>query len=274
MPTAQTRRLQALAWRIRRTFLRLHFEAKSGHIGTGLSSIDMLAVIYGGWLPAEGRFILSKGHGASALYATLFEVGQLSAAQLDTYYRDDTLLPAHPAPNAFAAIPVATGSLGHGLPMAVGLALAYRSLQDCDRPVVCMLSDGECNEGTIWEASMVAAHHRLDNLTVLVDANGLQGFGRTAEVLDMAPLAAKWAAFHFDVQEVDGHDPAALHSALQRRGDGRPRCLIAHTIKGRGVDFMENELAWHYRSMAAADYERALQSLGPEPTVEGAEGAG
>jgi transketolase len=264
LDAAHHQQLTDLAWRIRRTLLQMHFGAKSGHIGTGLSTIEILSTLYGAWLPPEGKFILSKGHGASALYATLFEVGQLSDEVLQTYYKDNTLLPAHPAPNAYPSIHVATGSLGHGLPVAVGLALAYRRLQEKSTPVVCMLSDGECNEGSIWEASMVAAHHKLDNLTVIVDANRLQGFGTTAEVLDIAPLAQKWEAFHFDVADVPGHDIHALHAALCRPSD-RPRCLIAHTVKGKGVRFMENELAWHYKTLSAEDHRMALQGLGERP---------
>lgn len=254
---------------IRRKFLEMHFRAQSGHIGTGLSSIDLLTYVYRVMLGPSDRFILSKGHGASALYATLNHMGQLSDRQLATYYKDDTLLPAHPAAAAFEAIPAATGSLGHGLPIATGLAYAFKHLHGSQKRVVALLSDGECNEGTVWEASLFAGHHKLDNLTVIVDANGLQGFGKTEEVLDMRPFAQKWQSFGYDVREANGHDFGSIHDALgggyegalSTPRDGRPLCVIAHTSKGKGVSYMENKLEWHYLPMKEDLYAQAIRDL-------------
>ena len=260
LDAAGNQALQQRANRIRQTLLRMHHTAKSGHIGTGLSSIDVLCYLYSHVLDDASRFVLSKGHGASALYATLHEVDLLSDRELATYYQEGTLLPAHPAPLGHPAIHVATGSLGHGLPVAVGLAYATKKFDGRPRQVVCMLSDGECNEGTVWEAAMFAGHHRLDNLTVVIDCNGLQGFGTTAEVLDLQPLAAKWQAFRFASCDVDAHDFPALAAAFAKGADA-PRCLVAHSVKGKGVSFMENQLAWHYRTLGAEDFGRAMAEL-------------
>jgi len=254
-------RLQLDALAIRRAFLRMHFTARAGHIGTGLSDIDILTYLYKTWLGDGDQFILSKGHGASSLYATLHHFGFLSNDELASYYKDGTLLPAHPAPVAFPSIPAATGSLGHGLPIACGLAYAYKYIHHSPQRVACLVSDGECNEGSIWEAALFAAHHRLDNLCVVVDANGLQGFGRTEEVLGLEPLVQKWEAFGFAAQEVNGHDFEDLHRALASLPDGRPTAIVARTVKGKGVRLMENKLEWHYLPMSDEQYARALADL-------------
>lgn len=273
---------------IRRLFLRMHYENSAGHIGSGLSAIDILAAIHKMWIKNDDRFILSKGHAASSLYATLHHFGILPESTLRTYYRDGTWLPAHPAAGGVEAIPIATGSLGHGLPIATGLAFARRHLDPAvdggEVPrVACLLSDGECNEGTTWEAALFAAHHRLDNLLVIVDANGLQGFGRTADVLDTEPFGEKWRAFGFDVREIDGHDFAQLHGALALHGEkgareaaaaGKPRCIIARTIKGKGVTFMENRLEWHYLPLKEEQYRLALAELDGKAAREQSPGEG
>jgi transketolase len=248
---------------IRRQFLEMHFRARSGHIGSGLSAIDLLTYVYGHELGAKDVFLLSKGHAASALYATLHHFEKLSAAEIATYYQDGTKLPAHPAAGAIAGITAATGSLGHGLPIATGLAFARKKLARSTDKVIALLSDGECNEGSTWEAALFAGHHRLDNLTVVIDANGLQGFGRTTEVLDMEPFAAKWTAFGFDVRECDGHDFAAIHSAFTGRGD-KPRAVVARTVKGKGVAVMEDRLEWHYLPMNDAQFAEAIAGLAKE----------
>lgn len=255
------RGLRADALRIRRQFLRMHFEARAGHVGTGLSDIDLLTYLYRLWMRADDRFILSKGHGASSLYATLHHFGHLTDAQLATYYKDDTLLPAHPAPRALAAIPAATGSLGHGLPIAVGMAYSYKNLRKTGARVACLLSDGDCNEGSTWEAALFAGHHALENLLVIIDANGIQGFGRTKDILAMEPLAQKWESFGFSVVEVDGHDFAAIHAGVTAPPTGRPRCVVARTIKGKGVAIMEDTIEWHYWPMNEAHYAQALADL-------------
>jgi transketolase len=249
------------AWNIRRVFLGMHYRAKSGHIGTGLSAIEILAYLQRCWLEPEDAFILSKGHGASSLYAVLHHYGVLSAAELDTYYKDGTLLPAHPAPLAYKAIPAATGSLGHGLSIAAGMAFAWKKLHGTAVRVACLLSDGECNEGAVWEAAAFAAHHRLSNILVIVDANGLQGFGATREVLDMEPLVGKWQAFGFVTREIDGHDFAQLIDACGALDAEKPTCIVARTHKGSGVRFMEDKMEWHYLPMSEAQYEQAMRDL-------------
>ncbi len=239
----------------------MHFRAQAGHIGTGLSSIELLTYLYRRWLRPDDRFILSKGHGASALYATLNRVGLLPDSELEHYYQDGSLLPAHPAAKAYDVITAATGSLGHGLPIATGLAYAFRRIENGARRVAALLSDGECNEGATWEAALFAGHHRLDNLTVIVDKNGLQGFGRTEEVLDMRPFAQKWQAFGFDTREIDGHDFGEIAQALESSRNGRPLCVVANTIKGKGVSFMESRLEWHYLPLKEDLYRQALVEL-------------
>jgi transketolase len=250
---------------IRRSFLDMHFRVQAGHIGTGLSSIEILTYLYRKFLSHGDRFILSKGHGASALYATLGHIGRLSEADLATYYQDGTLLPAHPAAKAWEDIPAATGSLGHGSPIAAGMAYSFKHLQGSQKRVVALLSDGECNEGSTWEAAMFAAHHKLDNLTLIIDLNGLQGFGRTEEVIDMRPFTQKWASFGWETREIDGHSFAELDAALSAPRTGRPLCVVAHTVKGKGVSFMENKLEWHYLPLTPELYKTALAGLEKSP---------
>jgi transketolase len=254
---------------IRRKFLKMHYEAKAGHIGTGLSDIDLLAYIYGKWLRPIDFFILSKGHGASSLYATLHHFGLLTDEEIATYYKDGTLLPAHPAAKALPAIPAATGSLGHGFPIAAGMSYAHKYVNGTGSRVACLVSDGECDEGTVWEAALFSAHHRLDNLTVIVDANGLQGFGRTEEVMNLEPLPLKWEAFGFRTTEIDGHDLTQIDRAFQAPGDGRPHCIIARTTKGKGVTFMEGKLEWHYLPMNEAQYLQAIEDIGAVARTKG-----
>lgn len=255
---------------IRRKFLEMHFRMYAGHIGTGLSSIEILTYLYRKHLSQSDRFILSKGHGASALYATLHHVGKLSDVDIATYYQDNTLLPAHPAAGAWDDIPAATGSLGHGSPIATGMAFTFKHLQGSKKRVVALLSDGECNEGSTWEAALFAAHHKLDNLAFIVDRNGLQGFGRTEDVLDMRPFAQKWSSFGWETREINGHDFGELDEAISAPASGRPLCVIAHTVKGKGVSFMENKMEWHYLPMEAEMYKVALADL--EATAAGIDG--
>ena len=259
MSFASEHRADALA--IRKAFLGMHYRAKAGHIGTGLSAIDALTFLYKTWLKPDDAFILSKGHGASSLYATLHHFGIVPADVIDTYYTDGTLLPAHPAAGALSAIPAATGSLGHGLPIAAGIAYAKKHLDGSSHRVATLLSDGECNEGSVWEAASFAAHHRLTNLLVIVDANGLQGFGKTSDVIDMEPFADKWTSFGFDTKEIDGHDFDQLRDACMEPHATKPRCVIARTSKGKGVRFMEGKLEWHYLPMSEAQFTEAMLDL-------------
>jgi len=205
--------------------------------------------------------VLSKGHAALALYAALELTGRLPAGTLGTYCADGSLLGVHPE-RELAGVDFSTGSLGQGLPMAVGAALAGR-LEGSPRRVFAILSDAELNEGVVWEAAMFAAHHELGRLVVLVDVNGQQALGRTADVLDLGDVCARWAGFGWDARDVDGHDTAALTTAIAGLDlDGpRPHVLVAHTTFGRGVSFMEGRIEWHYLPMSAEEHLRALAEL-------------
>ena len=250
---------------IRRLVLEESKRANVGHIGSSLCIADILAVLYGGVLrvpdpsaPDRDRFILSKGHAALALYAVLHLRGWLSREELANYCVDGCLLGVHPD-RALPGIDFSTGSLGHGLTYAVGAALAAR-LQGSARRVFVLISDAECNEGSVWESVMFAAHACLSNLVVIVDVNGQQALGYTAEVLDLAPLADKWRAFGWDVSDVDGHDHRQLTEVLTSTR-GRPHVVIAHTVFGRGVSFMEGKVGWHYWPMSDSQYVVALEEI-------------
>jgi transketolase len=212
--------------------------------------------------PNRDRFILSKGHAATALYAVLAERGFFDPRVLDTYNKDGAVLPEHPGLQCVPGVEAATGSLGHGLPIALGMALAAR-IQS--RPTRCLvlMSDGECEEGSVWEAAMFAPAQKLDTVTVMIDYNKWQATGRSDEIMALAPLAEKWRAFGWDALEVDGHDLDALLAALRREpnGTGRPRAVICHTVKGKGVSFMEDDNNWHYRIPTAEEVAKARVEL-------------
>ena len=215
----QVEDLASLARRARARLLKMHFEAKVGHLGGNLSCLDALLVLHARVLRPQDAFVLSKGHSAGALYIALWATGRLDEALLSSFHQDGTRLAGHPMAGWHPGILFSTGSLGHGLSQAAGLALAAR-LQGQDRRVHCLLSDGEWQEGSNWEALIFAAHHKLDNLCALVDMNGLQGFGSTEAVASMADLGGRLRGFDVDLQELDGHDHAALEAALARPGDG------------------------------------------------------
>lgn len=232
---------------------------------------DLLAVLYGAVLRVnpsdpkwEGRdrFILSKGHSCAGLYAVLSRKGFFPEAWLDTFYKDGGKLFGHATHTGVPGIEISTGSLGHGLPIACGMALAAK-LDGLKHRVYCMLSDGECDEGTIWEAALFAGHHGLDNLVVIIDYNKIQSLGHTKDVLDLAPFAKKWEAFRWAVREIDGHDVALIDETFQSIPfeAGRPTCVIAHTVKGKGVSFMEDKLLWHYRNASVEEYVAAVAEL-------------
>jgi transketolase len=259
------------ARRIRAHALRMVFRAKASHIGSCLSMADILAVLYTRVLsidplnfhdPDRDRFILSKGHAAAILYAALAERGFFQVDELATYCERSSRLTGHVS-HGVPGIEVSTGSLGHGLPMAVGFALAARADNRSSR-VFCLLSDGECDEGSNWEAILFAPHHGLDNLVVIVDFNKIQSFGRVSDVLDLEPFADKWRAFRWNTVEVDGHDLGALEQALSAKltQPGKPTAIIAHTVKGRGVSFMEDKLEWHYKSPSDEQLVQALAEVG------------
>lgn len=207
----------------------------------------------------EDRFVLSKGHSAAALYATLWSLGRLSDAELRTFTQDNTLLPGHPSGAGIPGLMFSTGSLGHGPSLAAGLAIAARH-QSLGRRIFCLCSDGEWQEGSCWEALSFAIHQRLDNLTLVIDQNGLQGFGRTADVISCDDLTPRIAAFGADVRHADGHDPDAIADALASPAQGVPRVLILDTVKGRGLHF-EDQLESHYLPLSEAEYLAARNSL-------------
>jgi transketolase len=239
--------------------------AGRGHLGSAFSLVEMLRVLYDDVLkydparpdwPQRDRLILSKGHGCLALYAVLADKGFFPAAELGKFCRADGILGGHPEFGKIPGVEASTGSLGHGLSMGVGRALALAGRNR----VFVVDSDGECNEGSLWEAALSAAKHRLDNLTVLVDYNHMQSYGSTDEVQPLDPLADKWRAFGFAAEELDGHDVAALRAALARVPfrPGRPSVLICHTVKGKGVPFLESNAKWHHKTRASAEEIAAL----------------
>lgn len=261
-----------LASTLRRNVLNMTHRGKSSHIGTAFSSADLLAVLYGGALrvdpakpnwPERDRFILSKGHGCAALYAVLAERGFFPKEWLDTFYQNGSNLVGHATHTGVPGVEVSTGSLGHGLSLACGMALIGKRTNAGYR-VFTMLSDGECDEGSIWEAALFAGHHHLDNLVTIVDYNKIQSLGRVKEVLDLEPLGAKWSAFRWAVREINGHDLDEIESALTcvPLEAEKPTCIIAHTVKGKGVSFMEDKLLWHYRAPDAEELPRALTEIG------------
>jgi transketolase len=246
------------------TMLGLHKRANAGHIGTSLSCLEILVDLCFHRLRGDDALVLSKGHAAAALYTTLSLSGRLPEAELSTFYREGTLLAAHPpCSGKIRAIPFGTGSLGHGLGLACGLALSQRFTRKPFR-VFAVLSDGDCNEGSTWEAVLFAAHHQLSNLTVVVDLNSIQGIGHTKDILNLEPIADKWRAFGFAVAIADnGNDFGSLaraHDSVQRSIG--PRCIIARTVKGHGVSYMANRVEWHYLPMQDEQYAQALSELG------------
>ena len=259
-----------LASAIRSDVVQMVHRARAAHVGSSLSVVDILAVLYGlvlrhrptepDW-PERDRLILSKGHAAAAGYAVLARTGYFPVELLDTYCANGSPLAGHlTAGTGAPGVELSTGSLGHGLPVGAGMALHAKRSGAARRTFV-VISDGECDEGTTWEAALFAAHHQLANLCVIVDYNGIQSFGRVEEVLGLEPLADKWNAFGWDVHEVSGHDHRALLTILGVGDSSRPRAVIAHTIKGKGVSFMEDQLLWHYRSPDDEQLAHALEEL-------------
>jgi transketolase len=271
-PLLNTEQLSVLAGRIRHYTLLMIHRAKSSHIGTNFSSAEALAVLYGKILqvdprnpdwPDRDRFILSKGRGCAAFYAVLAERGFFPLEWLDTFYLNGSLLAGHVTHTNVPGVEVSTGSLGHGLSIATGMALAAKRDSKPHR-VFCLLSDGECDEGSTWEPVLFAPQHKLDNLIAIVDYNKIQSLGTVKEVMDLDPFAEKWRAFGWAVREIDGHNLSEIETTLSRFPfeEGRPSCVIADTIKGKGVSFMENKLLWHYRSSPQGEeFEAALAEL-------------
>jgi len=267
-PPINTTLLDRRSKEIRRKIVRMIEAGGRGHVGSAFSLVEMLRVLYDDILkydPANprwrerDRFVLSKGHGCLALYVLLAEKGFFPEAELWKFCKSDGILGGHPEFGKVPGIEASTGSLGHGLSFGVGFALNARHDQASHRIfVVC--SDGESNEGSLWEAALCAAKHKLNNLTVLVDYNKQQSYSTTYEVLDMEPFADKWRAFGFAVEEVDGHNIEELRAALRRvpLDSQKPGAIICHTIKGKGVSFVENNLNWHHKNKVAPDEVKAL----------------
>ncbi|HLW64533.1 MAG TPA: transketolase [Gemmataceae bacterium] len=254
---------------VRHGIIRQSLDSHVGHIGSALSVVEMISVLWNDILRSPGtndpdrdRFILAKGHAALALYMTMHFRGLLDEDKLRTFCRDGSQLGVHPE-FGLAGVEISTGSLGQGLSVACGITLALRRRNSPARVFV-LMSDAECNEGQVWEAAMFAAHHRLDNLIALVDVNGMQAMGPTKEVLDLAPLARRFEAFGWHEQEVDGHDEAALRHALTTGIANRegPAIILAHTVAAKGVHFMERQVEWHYRNIDETLAEQALQEIG------------
>ena len=265
--------LERLAREIRMRVIENSHRTQTPHLGSCLSCVDILVAAYFHTLridpkqpahPDRDRFILSKGHGAAALFPVLALRGFYPVSMLDNYGEDGSLFAEHPpTPSHLPGIEAATGSLGHGLPMGLGMALAGR-IHGRSYNVIALVSDGECNEGSIWESAMLAAAQRVERLCVVIDFNKWQATGRSREILALDPLADKWRAFGWNAVEADGHDMAALVRLLNKvpDGSGKPLVVVAHTVKGKGVSFMEDDNNWHYRIPKAEEVEAARKELG------------
>lgn len=256
---------------IRIKILEMKFNSQTSHIGSALSCVDILTILYFKILKIDpknaksinrDRFILSKGHAASALYATLAKRDFFPEKDLENYCKNGTKLAGHSSRDCLPGVEVSTGSLGHGLPIGAGMALAGKKDGKKYRVFV-LMSDGECDEGSNWEAALFASHHKIDNLVAIIDYNKLQAFGKTNEVLNLEPLKDKWTAFGWSVAEVNGHNFSEMEKALTRIPfeSHKPSLLIAHTIKGKGVSFMEGKIEWHYKSSNEQEYNSAIKEL-------------
>lgn len=261
--------LKKTAMNIRQNILRIANSSKGPHTGTALSCVDILTVLYFNTLNIssfddENRdiFIMSKGHGAMALYSTLYEKGYLSKEDFFSYYLDNGALPAHLDMNTNEAIEVSSGSLGHGLPQALGFAQS-KKLNNLNGKVYVLMGDGETQEGSVWEAAMLAPHMKLDNLVVFVDRNNLQGYGRPSELVSFEPIDEKFKSFNWDVHRVNGHSFDEIKEAISIQTD-KPKMIICDTIKGKGVSFMEDEMKWHYFIVTDEIMNQGIEELESE----------
>ena len=268
--TNDFQRIEEIAHRIRGHVVDMTSRGRSSHVGSALSMADIMAVLYGHMMrydaarpdaPDRDRFILSKGHAGAAVYATLAEFGFFSTDMLKDHYQNGSIFSGHVSHKGVPGVELSTGSLGHGLGVATGMALAAKRKAQ-DHRVYCVLSDGECDEGSNWEAILFAAHHGLSNLTVAVDYNKIQSLASVADTLGLEPFGDKWTAFGWAVAEADGHDHAALKTAFETvNASEKPGVVICHTTKGKGVSFMENSVLWHYRNAQGEEYEAAKREL-------------
>jgi len=263
--------LESISRQIRGTVVEMSHRAKAAHLGSSLSCVDILTAVYFHAIkldpqnprsPKRDRFILSKGHAAASIYATLAYKGIISKDLLPGYGQPGSDLEEHPSPGKLPGIEVATGSLGHGLSISLGMALAS-NIQKLSFKIFVLMSDGECNEGSVWEAAAFAAAHKLDNVMAFVDFNKWQATGRSQEVMSLDPLKEKWESFGWYVHEVDGHDMKSLLECLSQfpHTSGKPVAVVAHTIKGKGVSFMEDDNNWHYRVPTAEEVVTAKKEL-------------
>jgi len=264
---------RTLAWLIRRNGLEMTHLSRGSHIGSVFSVAEILAVLYARVLRVDpkapdwadrDRLILSKGHAGSAVYAALAETGFFPVEQLKTHYADGSILSGHVSHKGVPGVEISTGSLGHGLAIGAGMALGAK-MDGKDWRVYVILGDGECDEGAVWEAALQAAQYGLDRLIAFVDYNHMQSLDTVENTLRLEPFEAKWRDFGWQAERVDGHDTDALEEALTRAGNragsGRPSVILAHTVKGKGVSFMENNILWHYRTPQGEEYEAALKEL-------------
>ncbi len=258
-----------LSGKVRRVVLDIIYRTKSPHIGSSFSIVEILVALYFGNLnispddthnPDRDRFILSKGHACATLYAVLAERGFMSKNDLEGFAVNGGILEQHPNHDLMRGIEVSTGSLGHGLSIGAGMALAGK-VDGRSYNVHVLLGDGELNEGSVWESVMFAGHHKLHNLIALVDYNKIQALGSTRDIIDLEPLGRKWECFGWEVREIDGHDFEQIFDALNSLSRVKPNAIVLHTVKGKGVSFMENKLLWHYRTPDDDEYKCALREL-------------
>jgi transketolase len=249
---------------VKRQLLTMHYHNRVGHLGGNLSAIDAMMVLHHELMEGNDRFILSKGHSAGAYYVTLWSLGLISELELTTFHKDGTRLSGHPPARGIREILFSTGSLGHGLSLAAGLGLAARLRGEAHR-IFCLTSDGEWQEGSTIEALVFACHHRLSNLTVLVDHNGLQGFGSTAEVATMDPLSQILSGFNIDLRRCNGHDLQELRDTVGSQSN-RPVVVLMDTLKGHGVPDFEGRMESHYLPLTESQYQAAIGRLDGETT--------
>ncbi len=264
--------LRKIAQEVRLKIIQMSQSGHAAHLASSLSCTDLIVAAYFGFLrlapqnprdPQRDRFILSKGHAISTLYAVLAKKGFFPWDLLDTFNNDGGSLPEHPTPHCIAGVEAATGSLGHGLSLGIGQALAAK-IQNHPYRVMVLMSDGECNEGSVWEAALFAPVHKLGNLIAVIDFNKWQATGRSEKIMQLTPLKEKWAAFGWNAHEIDGHSYSEILSVFSQLSEDKPTAIIAHTVKGKGVSFMEDDNNWHYRIPNDEEISRAKVELGLE----------
>lgn len=258
-----------LAWKIRRDAIEMTHISNGSHIGSVLSIADIVGVLYNDVMniypndpknDKRDRFILSKGHAGAAVYSALAEKGFFDVEQLKTHYADGSILSGHVSHKDVPGVEFSTGSLGHGVCAAAGMAMAAK-MDKKNHRVFAITGDGECDEGSVWEMALFANHFRLSNLTVIVDHNKIQSLDKCENTLEFINLASKWKAFGWNVVEIDGHNHDEIRESLLSKDENKPTCIIAHTIKGKGISFMEDTVLWHYRAPQGEDYDNAIKEL-------------